>query len=835
MMFRSSTSLSAVFALACGSLLTCGITMTSCLADEVMPDPVSFRDDVRPILSNHCFACHGPDEEHNEAGVRLDIADEVDLDEVIARITSTDPDLVMPPPQLNKPLNDKQVVALTRWIEDGAPYEKHWAFVPPTKVVLPVVEDADWGREPLDRLVLASLQNKGLKPSASADKRTLVRRLYLDLTGLPPKRKEIHEFLADSSPDAYRNLVSRLLQRPAYGEHMARFWLDLVRFADTNGLHHDHYREMTPYRDWVIRAFNQNMPMDQFLTDQLAGDLYATPTNDQLIASGFNRLHLIIDRGTALPEESAFRNVVDRVSSVGTAFLGLTMQCAVCHDHKYDPITQKDFYQLSAFFNNFDGEPETGRRGSVEFKRGLQAPYLELPTPDQSAQRAVFDKDLDKVRAKIRQLNTQLAAAKKAAAKLKADPPPKDDPTDKLLAEVQRKMNQQTLASLNEAIKRLTTKVDQISKRRDALLLQIPATLIMRERADVRPTHIMVRGAYDQPGAEVTRDTPGFLPPLQSSGETKTRMDLAHWFTDSEHPLTARVAVNRFWQQLFGVGLVRTSEDFGSQGETPSHPELLDFLANRFVESGWDVKELMRRIVMSKTYRQSSVADPQDFISDPQNRLLSRGSRYRLDAEVVRDQMLCVSGMLREELYGKSVKPPQPVGLWKLVAMPSSFPNQFQADTGDAIHRRSVYTFWKRGLPPPQMTVFDAPTRESCIARRERTNTPLQALLLMNEGQHFAAAKHFASNLLARREVSDEQRIEIAHETITAHLPSESELNVLLKSLDEFRDLYRSNAKMTDQLVGDAAKLSAEKRVEQAAWTMTVHSLLNLSATKTRE
>jgi hypothetical protein len=801
--------------------------MTSCLADEVMPDPVSFRDDVRPILSNHCFACHGPDEEHNEAGVRLDIADEVDLDEVIARITSTDPDLVMPPPQLNKPLNDKQVVALTRWIEDGAPYEKHWAFVPPTKVVLPVVEDADWGREPLDRLVLASLQNKGLKPSASADKRTLVRRLYLDLTGLPPKRKEIHEFLADSSPDAYRNLVSRLLQRPAYGEHMARFWLDLVRFADTNGLHHDHYREMTPYRDWVIRAFNQNMPMDQFLTDQLAGDLYATPTNDQLIASGFNRLHLIIDRGTALPEESAFRNVVDRVSSVGTAFLGLTMQCAVCHDHKYDPITQKDFYQLSAFFNNFDGEPETGRRGSVEFKRGLQAPYLELPTPDQSAQRAVFDKDLDKVRAKIRQLNTQLAAAKKAAAKLKADPPPKDDPTDKLLAEVQRKMNQQTLASLNEAIKRLTTKVDQISKRRDALLLQIPATLIMRERADVRPTHIMVRGAYDQPGAEVTRDTPGFLPPLQSSGETKTRMDLAHWFTDSEHPLTARVAVNRFWQQLFGVGLVRTSEDFGSQGETPSHPELLDFLANRFVESGWDVKELMRRIVMSKTYRQSSVADPQDFISDPQNRLLSRGSRYRLDAEVVRDQMLCVSGMLREELYGKSVKPPQPVGLWKLVAMPSSFPNQFQADTGDAIHRRSVYTFWKRGLPPPQMTVFDAPTRESCIARRERTNTPLQALLLMNEGQHFAAAKHFASNLLARREVSDEQRIEIAHETITAH--------VLLKSLDEFRDLYRSNAKMTDQLVGDAAKLSAEKRVEQAAWTMTVHSLLNLSATKTRE
>ncbi len=829
------------FAIAAGCVLTFGFALPNSVADEVKPDPasarapISFRDDVRPILSNHCFACHGPDEEHNEAGVRLDIADEVDLDEVIARITSADPDLVMPPPHLNKPLNNKQVQILTHWIKGGAPYEKHWAFVPPRKVPLPEIDGTTWEQEPLDRFVLASLRAKGLQPSPSADKRTLVRRLHLDLTGLPPTRDEIHDFLADESPDAYGNLVSRLLNRPAYGEHMARYWLDLVRFADTNGLHHDHYREMTPYRDWVIRAFNQNMPMDQFFTDQLAGDLYENPTSDQLIASGFNRLHLIIDRGTALPEESAFRNVVDRVSSVGTALMGLTMQCAVCHDHKYDPITQKDFYQLSAFFNNFDGEPETGRRGTIDFKRGLQAPFLELPTAEQSTQRAVFDKDLDNVRAEIRKLNNRLAATKKEAAKLKAGASTQDASTDKLLSDVQRKLNQQTSASLNEAIKRLTTLEDQISKRRDMLLLQIPATLIMKERTDVRPTHIMVRGAYDQPGEEVFRDTPGFLPPMQSSGQTKTRMDLANWFTDSEHPLTARVAVNRFWQQLFGVGLVRTSEDFGSQGETPSHPELLDFLAINFVESGWDVKELMRKIVMSKTYQQSSVAEQQDFTNDPQNRLLARGSRYRLDAEVVRDQMLCVSGMLNDELYGKSVKPPQPAGLWKLVAMPTSFPSQFQADTGDAIHRRSVYTFWKRGLPPPQMTVFDAPTRESCIARRERTNTPLQALLLMNEEQHFAAAKHFASNLLTMHNASDDQRIEIAYETITAHLPSENEAKLLRESLYQFRDLYRSKLELTDQLVSDTAKRSTDERIEQAAWTMLVHSLLNLSATKTRE
>lgn len=767
-------------------------------ADEA--DAISYNQDVRPILSNNCFACHGPDPEDRQADARLDVPDEIDLDEVLSRITETDPEIVMPPPHTNKKLSQKQISILKQWIADGAKYETHWAFLPPKEHDLPAVNDAAWNDHAIDRFVLKRLQRQKLQPNKPADKRTLIRRVTLDLTGLPPTVEDVRAFANDTSPDAYEKLVDRLLKSPHFGEHMARYWLDVVRFADTNGLHHDHYREMTPYRDWVIRSFNDNLPFRDFVIDQIAGDLHEQPTTDQKIASGFNRLHLIIDRGTALPEESFMRNVVDRVSSVGTAFLGLTLECAVCHDHKYDPITQRDFYQFYAFFNNFDGGPETGGRRGLDFQRGLQEPYIELPTDEQKQRREQLQKE-------VADLTMQLTAATDEATK-----------------------------------KSLQTNAAAKQKELDDLILSIPATLVMKERDEVRPTHILVRGNYDQPGELVERNTPGFLPPMNATGDKlKTRMDLAQWLVANSNPLTARVAVNRFWQQLFGVGLVASSEDFGAQGEPPSHPELLDHLTLRFVESGWDVKSLLKFIVMSRTYQQSSQDEREHFIADPNNRLLARGSRFRYDAEVIRDQVLSVSGLLNDSLYGKSVKPPQPEGLWKIVAMPFSYPRIYEPDTGDKIYRRSVYSFWKRGLPPPQMTIFDAPTREACTARRERTNTPLQALVLMNEQQYFQAAMTLADSLLKQSALDDQQRVAAAYERITSRQPDTATVATLTDALQQFRMVYEENADAANKMFAAAEsnqlKLASEpnNKSELAALTMIVHSLLNLDVTKTRE
>lgn len=809
-------------------------------ADASAASELSFGLDVRPILSNHCFACHGPDQQHRQADLRLDVADELDLEELRARITSTDPDVMMPPPEMNKPLRTAQIDTLKRWIDQGAPQAQHWAFAAIQTHKIPQPKLTAWSDQPIDQFVIAKLEAHGLRPNPRAGKRTLIRRVTLDLTGLPPTLEQIDAFLDDTSDRAFENLVDRLLSSPAYGEHMARYWLDLVRFADTNGLHHDHYREMTPYRDWVIRAFSDNMPMDDFIRYQLAGDLFDEPTVDQQIASGFNRLHLIIDRGTALPEESFFRNVVDQVTAVGTAFMGLTLECAVCHDHKYDPITQKDFYQLSAFFNNFDGEPETGGRGSLDFKRGLQPPYINLPTPQQQADLDRLDAEIAKLKREVNKLQTLQKATGDQQARI-AEPKSESKNQTPAKQQADENSNANEDAGLTAELHTLTANLKQKTDARDSLLRAIPATLVMKERSEVRPAHIMIRGAYDQPGEQVTRDVPSFLPPIETQDGLATRMDLAQWLVDPSNPLTARVAVNRFWQQLFGVGLVKTSEDFGSQGESPSHPELLDHLATRFVESGWDVKALVRSIALSQTYQQSSVATRDQYVADPKNRMLARGSRFRLDAEVIRDQVLAISGLLNTTLYGRSVKPPQPKGLWKIVAMPSSYPNVFEPDTGEKVYRRSVYTFWKRGLPPPQMTIFDAPTRESCIARRERTNTPLQALLMMNEEQHFSAAIYYAKTLLDRRELSDHERIVAACETITSQLPRDETVGQLKTARHEFLALYQDDPAAAKAMLGNsqhpgvAAISDSGQQVQLASWTMLVHSLLNLDLTKTRE
>ncbi|MBK8975243.1 MAG: PSD1 domain-containing protein [Planctomycetes bacterium] len=786
---------------------------------------VRFDRDVRPLLADRCFACHGRDAEQRKAGLRLDLPDGPDgayrvrdgraairpgslADSALwDRVTSADPEFVMPPPRSHEArLDDAERAAIARWIEEGATYQAHWAFVAPVRPALPDVGDGGWCRQPLDRFVLRRLQDGGLGPNPEADRRTLIRRLTLDLTGLPPTRDEIHAFLADRSPDAYERLVDGLLARPTYGEHMARYWLDLVRFADTNGLHHDHYREMSLYRDQVIRSFNENQPYDEFVTDQLAGDLRPDATDAQQIASGFHRLHMIIDVGTALPEESLARNVIDRVTAVGTAFLGLTVQCAVCHDHKYDPIGQADFYAMSAFFNNLDAAPETGARGTTEFKRGLQPPYLEFPTPEQAAALARLETELRAASARVDELKAAVAAAAEDAGRQALDE--------------ERKVAEQTLQALR-------TELTNIQ-------LAVPAAMVMKERAEPRPAYVLIRGDYARPGARVERGTPAFLPPLAATAGTPTRLDFARWLTAPDHPLTARVAVNRFWQQLFGVGLVKTSEDFGAQGEPPSHPELLDLLAVSFVESGWDVKRLLKELVMSAAYRQASAASPERFARDPENRLLARGSRFRMDAEMIRDQILASSGLLVQQLYGRSVKPPQPPGIWAAITLPDSFPRTFAADTGDAIHRRSVYTFWKRALPPPQMTILDAPSREYCTARRERTNTPLQALLLLNEREYLKAARNLAQLALADRNASTEERLEIVYETITGRLPDAVEQDVLLRTARDLHAMYAADPARCAALCEGVTLADGITPAELAAWTMVVSAIYNLDVAKTR-
>ncbi len=787
---------------------------------------VTFSRDISPVLSKKCFQCHGPDQEHRKADLRLDKPDaedgpftnhdgyqslvpgDLEKSELWYRITTDDEDDIMPPPDSNlETLTNKEKAAFRQWILDGAKYETFWAFEEPKTKNLPPVESDDWGYNAIDRFILERLNQEGLVPSPKADKRTLIRRVSLDLTGLPPTPQDIHSFLEDDSETAYADMVDRLLGSPRYGEHMAKYWLDLVRFADTNGLHHDHYREVTPYRDWVIRSFNDNLGYDDFVRYQVAGDLYDSPTQDQLIASGFNRLHLIIDIGTALPEESFTRNVVDRVTAFGTAFMGLTLQCASCHDHKYDPVTTKDFYQLFAFFNNFDGGPETGGRSGLDFKRGLQKPYIEMPSPHQQSQIDAYNVEIEKLETTLKELA------------------PKEGEEDSISEETKTQQ-----ASLKE-------KLNELKKARDEVRMAVPAALIMKEREEIRPAHILKRGVYDQPGEPVERNTPGFLPPLESTGDVKSRMDLANWVVSPNNPLTARVAVNRFWQQCFGTGLVKTSEDFGAQGERPSHPELLDYLALQFMESGWDVKQLMRAIVLSETYQQSSKITPALRAKDPENRLLARGSRFRMDSEMVRDQILMASGLLNHEMHGKSVKPPQPAKLWEIVAMPSSYPRTYKADEGKKAYRRSVYTFWKRGLPPPQMTIFDAPTREACIARRERTNTPLQALMLMNEPQFFKAATHCAQSLLEQQVPDDRERIDKAFETITSHLPDEKEHQALFQALETFREHYSQNKDAADALTAGFLEdgSSEDDSIELASWTMLAHALLNLDIVKTRQ
>ncbi|MFO0915751.1 MAG: DUF1549 and DUF1553 domain-containing protein [Pirellulales bacterium] len=690
---------------------------------------------------------------------------------------------------------------------------QHWAFQAPIRPQLPTVSQASWPRNPIDYFVLAELDRRGLQPNPPADPSTLARRTALAITGLPHlSGEQFSQAAADhSQADAMDPWVDRLLASPSYGEHQARYWLDAARYADTHGLNLDNERSIWPYRDWVIDSFNANMPFDQFTVEQLAGDLLKSPTTDQLVATGFSRCNVTTGEGGAIDEEYRALYAAERVETVATVWMGLTANCARCHDHKHDPLSQREFYSLTAYFNSLT---ERGLDGNAL----SPAPSLNVPTRLQ--------------RAALRQIETELAELETAG-------PSTEDGS----AAGRRR-------ALQQAIRRLKS--------------EYPSTLIMEELQTRRPTFVLERGEYDQRGEQVERGVPSFLPPLPADAPDN-RLGLARWLVASNHPLTARVTVNRIWQQYFGVGLVKTAEDFGLHGEPPSHPELLDWLAAELIANGWNIKAIHRLIATSATFRQSSSATPEAYAADPENRWLARGPRYRLDAEVIRDQTLAASGLLVGVVGGRSVRPYQPAGIWERVAYPTSTTAKYEPDSGPSLFRRSLYTFWKRSAPPPAMLLLDAPSREICTVRRARTNSPSAALMLMNDPQFVEAARRLAERALlnsdlAAAEMTDQPTLQVAAQTdeLAAHQaanpstdgassvdqrrltwlcrqalgrePKESETSVWQKLLDHARARFRESPALADELirVGSTTPDSTLDRPELAAWTVITNTVFNL-------
>lgn len=801
---------------------------------------VDFATQILPILSDNCFACHGVDANTREGGLRLDqrasAVDEAMAIEpgsaaaslLVERITSKRSRERMPPPKFQKTLEPAEIELIKKWIDQGAEYKTHWSFVAPKQTPLPEVKRGDWPRNAIDTHVLAALEARGLSPADEADQRTLIRRVTLDLTGLPPTANAVDAFLADPSDDAYEKVVDRLLASPRYGEHMTRYWLDAVRYGDTHGLHLDNFRSIWPYRDWIINAFNMNMPFDQFTIEQLAGDLLTNATQDQLVASGYNRCNVTTSEGGSIREEVYVRNVTDRVETTGTVWLGLTTGCASCHDHKYDPITQKEFYELFAFFNSLDANP-------MDNNRADHKPSLRLHDETTLEQLAELDLKLADAEAAL------VAATKQAEAALEAwlvEPGEVgDEAIQKLLAapvedrkpEQAKKLREYYLKSVDAEYPKRLAERDAVKKKRQQVEGASPVTLIYRETKEPRKAYVLERGLYDQKGDEVRRDVPDFLPTM-GDDLSRDRLGFAQWLVKDDHPLTARVTVNRFWQQLFGVGLVKTSEDFGVQGEQPSHPALLDWLAVQFIEDGWDVKQTMKRLVMSATYQQSAAAGPEAYREDPDNRLLARGPRLRLDAETLRDQVLAVSGLLNDEIGGASVKPPQPVGIWKAVGYESSNTANFKADTGEKIYRRSMYVFWKRTAPPPFLVGFDAPNRESCVVRRERTNTAMQALIALNEPQYVESARRLGERVMLEAEGSMVEKLAWLVQRTLVREPTRRELAILLTGFIEQLEHYRADPEAAKALIATGtSKPDAElDPATLAAWTMTASTLINL-------
>ncbi|TWT60543.1 DUF1553 domain-containing protein [Rubinisphaera italica] len=992
------------------------------------PTRVDFNRDIRPILSNKCFACHGPDSQDRDADFRLDTSEgafkdlggyagivpgDPDTSELVLRINNDDPDMRMPPPEHKNPLEPEEIDLLTRWIREGAEYSGHWAFEPVQRPVPPSATAKIEG--PIDQFIAARLAEEELHFSPEATPETLVRRLYLDLTNLPPTLAEVEAFL--QNPDAqYEATIDRLMDSPQFAERLAMDWLDVARFADTNGYSIDDHRDMWVWRDWVIKAFQNNMPYDEFLRQQLAGDLMENATEDQLIATGFLRNSMNTHEGGTIAEEYRVASIVDKIDTVSTAFMGLTMRCAQCHDHKYDPISQKDYYQFFAFFNT---STETGRGGKngntkpmisvdpilpdeIQFRASLEERIAALQlakaypenllgdarlkweketlakfdkqalvemtqpfrvpvqgeaeelswiwsNPQAAGEFAWFRKtfNLEEIPSKadlmvscdneaeiwvngkllgknpdwrtptVFNLQPLLVTGENLIAVAAKDwtegggkaallslavfndneflatdstwlvsslapegwnlpgeikgflpasvvaahgSPPWGDVFAKLDAtdehhipsalivalrkpDLERSQEEQDLvaaefAKVNVDMQKLLNTIDgEIELLRQSHASGKTSVMVMDRGAADRKTPILERGQYDQHGEIVEAGVPEFLGALPESMPAD-RLALANWLTDPAHPLTARVTVNRYWQLLFGTGIVKTTEDFGSQGEWPSHPELLDWLAAEFVESGWDVRALLKQMLMSRTYRQSSNIDGHLLEVDPYNRLYARAPRYRLSAEAVRDSSLAIAGLLNQEIGGPSVYPPQPVGLWKEVSH-FGYGGFFSAqhyftDTGRLKYRRSLYTFWKRTSPPPVMTTFDAPNRETCSVRRSLTNTPLQALVLMNAPQFVEASRGLAERMIDASDLLDEQ-LRYGFRLATARRPSKREMKILKSTFQQQSSYFEASPEKTVDYLGADYGAGGVEATHVAAIRCVASLILNLDETITRE
>jgi hypothetical protein len=741
-------------------------------ASAPMPDQVSYNFDIRPILSDKCSACHGPDANKRKAGLRMDdsasafaalkenpsahalVAFKPDLSEAFLRISSKDTAVMMPPFSSQLKLTQHEIDLIGKWIQQGAKYEKHWAFVPPQKAPLPKVNMTAWPRNEIDYFILAKQEQKGLAPNEEADKERLLKRVSLDLIGLPPTEAMMDQFLADTSATAYEKVVDQLLQQPAYGEKMSLHWLDLARYADSHGYQDDGYRTQWPWRDWVIHAFNENMHYDDFVTWQLAGDLLPNSTKEQLLATGFNRNHKITEEGGVIPEEYRTMYVTDRNDLFGKGLLGVTLECAHCHDHKYDPFSQKEYYQMFAFFNSVKevgiesviGGPETYAK----------KPFMQITTED--------------VKSVLTFIN-------------KTD-------TGKLIVSV------------------------------------------MGDLDTARKTHILKRGNYDAPGDEVEPGTPVSILPFNKD-LPKNRLGLSKWLFDRKNPLTARVYVNILWQEFFGRGIVKTAGDFGMQGELPSNPALLDWLAVDFMEHSWDIKRLVKQLVTSTTYRQSAIVTKEKLAVDPDNILLARGPRYRIAAELIRDLVLSSSGLLNTVIGGPSVKPYQPAGLWEGATSGRGLLSIYMQDHGKELYRRGMYTLIKRTVPPPSLAIFDASNRDMCEVRRLRTNTPLQAFVMMNDPTVLEASRVLAAKLL--QEKSDAKtKIAEAFRLIVCRKPVEKELEVLTNYYNKEVNTLKEPIAEKAVAVGEYPLPEKVDIKQLAAMMRVISTIYNLEETITK-
>jgi hypothetical protein len=747
---------------------------------------IHFNRDIRPILSETCFHCHGPDRATREADLRLDqqesamaviVPGQVDASELVSRISSSDPDLQMPPPDCGKELSPQQHSLLLRWVAEGAPFDRHWSFVPP-KAVTPPVTKSNWPTNPIDQFVLRRMISEGLAPSPPADRAELIRRLSFDLTGLPPTPKQTAAFVNDDSPTAVSRSIDALMSLPQHGEHKALPWLEAARYADTDGYQNDRYRYQHVWRDWVIDAFNTNLPYDQFIIQQIAGDMLPHATLRQQIASGFGRNHRINSEDGSIPEEWRIANVVDRVDTFGTVFLGLTVECSRCHDHKYDPISQEEYYQLFAYFNNI---AEWG----VGPNNGNSPPFIEVP---------------------------------------RSWPPLAESEDRKITPEPVR---------LSSARK---TEGNGLQRPQAGA----PSTvMVMHELDKPRETFVLLRGEYNMPDTSNPL-SPGVPAALSSKASDTSRsqspgnrLELAYWLTHREHPLTARVAVNRIWQQFFGRGLVESSENFGSQGTPPSHPDLLDYLAVELINRDWDLRAIEKLILTSSTYQQSSAVTAEMLQRDPKNELLTRGPRMRLPGFTLRDQALQLSGLLTNRVGGPSAKPYMPPKIWSAISN-----NKYTQDKGENLFRRSIYTYWRRTIPPPTMMNFNAAAREVCIVRTQRTNTPLQALTLMNNKLFVEAARGLAQRMiLESKSDTAADQIAFGFQLACGREPTVSERQVLVRSHREFLKQFRQQPGQARKLleIGESLRDATVPINTHAAMTMTASLLLNLDETITKE